>query len=268
MNMINMTKFFSIIIFVLLISFNSIAEIFNCKGVISNIPCDQLNQKKSEVAKSEDESETKSELTVKKSLIHNLSLKKGEARRKHQIFIDSTYEEDTCLKVETSIQQCSELLKKIESGLDTKVDKAKQLELEEKKIQLLKEQNEIQKKRAEEGSKVVIINPPIIGNQLGNNQLLPRNETSFTDQNGNSISISSPGAVPHAGNSGIYSETNSSSTSVSINGGSSATVNSNSNSSGVSIPLNPPTSNVIINNNVTPPPPQKPKYPTPIWPTN
>jgi len=132
-----MLKIFVITIALTLYSSSEVdaQNVVNCNGRWTNQPCDggggvPANTPTKASVLSPDEARARS---LKETLLHNLTMKNLEAKRKFDTDIDLTYSRDLCFNQGKSLEQCRDELEKMEAKLDRKINLAAALKREEEK---------------------------------------------------------------------------------------------------------------------------------------
>lgn len=142
----------------------SYAQVYNCNGVIGNLPCADRNKDESDNRRSDSNKQSaKAELSAakarskKKSLLHELSMKVIRANREYKLDYDEDIVRSFCLKEETSLIECAKKIDELSERIDNRI-----LNLE--KIKAQKKANELAEEKFKAESKdtnVTIIRQPL-----------------------------------------------------------------------------------------------------------
>jgi len=100
------------------------AELFKCKGVWQNKPCDgEASRIITETNSVLDEKSLKT-LSKKKSLVHDITMRSLEAKRDYDIRTDLDNVEQVCYDTTKSIEECKSAISKVDSFIDDKLKTA------------------------------------------------------------------------------------------------------------------------------------------------
>jgi len=134
------------------------AELSFCNGVWTNQACDQEEGEEEASTKSLEEtkkappSKAEKNLSLKKSILHEVTMDRVEARRKYSVIVPASSAENICQDPESKVEACKEAAEKYSSRLQSRVDSAlKAKELEKQKEEPKEEQND--------NTTVVVVNP-------------------------------------------------------------------------------------------------------------
>lgn len=161
------SRILCVVLILLLSVAQAIGEIYNCNGVWTSAECEG-----GKVLSVEDESRKTSmpdaleqkaavEMSQKKLLIHDLTMKSIKAKREFEIRFDASGVEAFCLQPETSLEDCQQRIEADSDRLENKTQSSATLKAQQEANQLQKEKNERAAK--EEKSQVVVVQPnPVI----------------------------------------------------------------------------------------------------------
>ena len=145
----------------ILLTERSWAQVNNCDGVWSNLPCDAAKAPQNPVKivpKDESKPVQSKELSQKKSLLHELNMKKIEAERYYKLRYDITNIENYCLIPEVSVEKCQEKVEQLADKIDQRVASLEVIRAQNRANQLQEERNRLDAEKAD--NSVVIINQP------------------------------------------------------------------------------------------------------------
>ena len=131
--------FSSIIASFLLFPLATVAEVYECSGSYTNVPCSELpTEAKPKKTESELEVEQRKIKSRKQGLLHDLRMQQIKAKREHKIEISIREAEEVCSDKSYGVKECRELVNGIEDRLAERVQ-ASALAAETKRANDLKE---------------------------------------------------------------------------------------------------------------------------------
>ena len=162
----------------------ALAELTFCEGIWTNQSCEKGEEKSlAETTREPQSSEQKTD-SLKKSILHELTMDRVEARRKYGVMVSGQSAELICQDSKSSVKECQEAASQYNTRLQQSVSnalKAKELEAEK-----LKTENE--ETNPKNNSTVVIVRPE--RNRPGNFDYQYRGPERIIQQSGTSINVS------------------------------------------------------------------------------
>lgn len=154
-----MTKITELLFLTFLILFPSIsvAELSFCNGVWTNQACEdeEESEKSLEEIKKKPPTEAEKNSSLKKSILHEVTQDRIEARRKYDVIVPSSSAEKICQDAASKVSACQEAADKYSSRLQSRVESA----LKAKELEAKKEKESDEAKKKDNNTTVVVVNP-------------------------------------------------------------------------------------------------------------
>lgn len=149
------------------------AQVYNCDGVFTNFPC----HKPKPPAEAKKENNSDKDSLKKQTLLHDLTMKSINYRKKHGIKTDISEANDACTDKESPLEVCRTIVEKFDRSLEQKRVQAVEVFAKEKEIDAGKTPAVVQKV---EQKTVVVINQPrtreisLFNRRINGIEVLPR----------------------------------------------------------------------------------------------
>ena len=122
----------------------SFAEVHQCGDVWSSTPCGQESAKKNA---SDEQRTSAKELSRKKSLFHELTMKSIRAKREHDLDFSLSEVEDFCFKQDSSLADCDKQINQASDRIDSKISQLALIKQQERANKLREDANRLQRER-------------------------------------------------------------------------------------------------------------------------
>lgn len=119
----------------LLLTSTARAELSNCNGVWTNDPCEGNASSKLEEKDFKPQDPQKRLQSKKQQILHDLRMKELNSERTHKIDIAIDPAETVCNDPATTLEDCQEKVTELRNKIDDAVRDAREIEIEEKKIE-------------------------------------------------------------------------------------------------------------------------------------
>lgn len=137
-----------------------LAEVYECNGVYSNVPCEQQKKELQPAGRlSQDEINRRKQLSRKKSLLHELSMTIIKAKREYKLDYDMQIVEDYCLEAGTTPIECNSKVNELSEKIENRISTLENIKAQQKANQLKEEQ--IKAEREASQTNVTIVRHPV-----------------------------------------------------------------------------------------------------------